>query len=59
MTGLEEILAEAGYEFFEFIGEGGDDFGVGLRLTLIPENATNAAAGGEEAAIGGAVKRVA
>ena len=57
--GLKEILTEAGDEFFKLLGEGGDDFGVGLRLALIPENATNAAAGGEESAIGGAVKRVA
>ena len=58
-VGLEKILAEGGNEFFEFIGEGGDDFGVGFRLALIPENTADAGAGSEEAAIGGAVKRIA
>ena len=57
--GLEEILAEGGDEFFELFGESGDGFGAGVGLTLIPENAADTAAGGEEAAIGSAVEGVA
>lgn len=57
--GLEEILAKGGDEFFEFFGESGEGFGAGVGLTLVPENAADTAAGGEEAAIGSAVEGVA
>ena len=57
--GLEEILAEGGDQFFEFFREGGDYLWIGVGFALIPEDAADAGASGEEAAVGGAVEGVA
>ena len=57
--GLEEILAEGGNQLLEFFGESGDHFRIGFGFALIPEDAADAGAGGEEAAVGGAVEGIA
>ncbi len=58
-VGLEEVLTEGGDQFFKLFGEGSDDLGVGVGFALIPKDAADAGTGGEEAAVGGAVERVA